>query len=331
MESSTSAHDTLTNNGDGPKRLRGRSPEEAQDVGTRLYYPHRLQIRGPGSQFAMSATATRVGPLSIGTLKYSAPVTIDTGPYETAYQVNAALVGAVATTAGDQAITSTRSVAALYGPDVDTELKGWDSPCTLFTVKIDRAEFERIASAYLGFELTRPVDFDLALPVDRPNGAAWMNSVRQLARLSPQCADMPLLRDRLVEDVVVGLLWAGHSSLREYLQGTSPADQSAVRRGVELIRSIPGEALTLDAIANYAGVSGRSLQLAFRKEMGASPMQYLKAVRLDCAAEALRDYSGPSVAEVARRFGFNHLGRFAAEYCARHGEKPSQTRHRGEL
>lgn len=170
-------------------------------------------------------------------------------------------------------------------------------------------------------------DCRLPMTIDTGDGAAWMRAVRLLSNLSQREDTGPLLIDRLVEETVVGLLWASEHSLRPQLQGTSPASVSAFRRGVDLIHAIPEEALTLDSLARYAGVSGRSLQLSFRRELGLSPMKYLKTVRLDRAAEALRETSpcDSFVSEVARRFGFTHLGRFAADYAQRHGEKPSET------
>ncbi|MBM6591409.1 helix-turn-helix domain-containing protein [Brevibacterium sp. RIT 803] len=313
-----------------PRRLRGQSPEEAREVGTELYYPHQLRIRGIGSRFEMRATATKVGPLSIGTLKYTAPVTVETGPYEDAYQVNIALNGSFRTSAGSNAIVANRSRCAVYRPDVDTAFSGWDSPCTMFTVKIERSAFERITAQYLGTQVCSPIDFELPMTIDRGDGAAWMQAVRLLLTL-PQREDTgPLLIDHLVEETVVGLLWTGEHSLRPQLHGTSPASVSAFRRGVDLIHAIPEEALTLESLARYAGVSGRSLQLSFRRELDLSPMKYLKTVRLDRVAEALRESSpcDSSVSEVARRFGFTHLGRFAADYAQRHREKPSETRRR---
>ena len=310
-----------------PRRLRGHSPEEAREVGTELYYPHRLRIRGVGARFEMRATATKVGPLSIGTLKYTAPVTIETGPYEEAYQVNIALNGSFRTSAGSRATVANRLRGAVYRPDVDTAFSGWDSPCTMFTVKIDRSEFERITAQYLGAEVHSPIDFALPLTVDTGDGAAWLRSVRLLAHLSQSDSAGPLLIDRMVEDVIIGLLWASEHSLHPHLEGASPASASALRRGVELIHAIPEESLTLDTLAQYAGVSGRSLQMSFRRELGRSPMQYLKSVRLDRVAEALRaaEPCASRVAEVAQRFGFTHLGRFASDYAGRHGEKPSET------
>lgn len=310
-----------------PRRLRGQSPEEALEVGTELYYPHQLRIRGIGSPFEMRATTTKVGPLSIGTLKYTAPVTVETGPYEDAYQVNIALNGSFRTSAGSNAVVADRSRCAVYRPDVDTAFSGWDSPCTMFTVKIERSEFERIAAQYLGAEVPSPIDFELPMTVASGDGSAWMRSVRLLANLHQQGDAGPLLIDRMVEEVVVGLLWAAEHSFHRHLNRPSPASATALRRSRDLIHAIPEESLTLDVVARYAGVSGRSLQMAFRRELGSSPMQYLKSVRLDKAAEALRE-SNPrehSVSEVARRFGFSHLGRFASDYANRHGERPSET------
>jgi AraC-like DNA-binding protein len=58
-----------------------------------------------------------------------------------------------------------------------------------------------------------------------------------------------------------------------------------------------------------------------------SPMAYLRHVRLARAHEELRrsDPGQVTVAEVAYRWGFGHLGRFSASYQAQYGVSPSQT------
>lgn len=56
-----------------------------------------------------------------------------------------------------------------------------------------------------------------------------------------------------------------------------------------------------------------------------SPMAYLRQVRLARAHEDARRGGVRSVAEVAHRWGFSHLGRFAAAYAARYGAVPSET------
>ena len=86
--------------------------------------------------------------------------------------------------------------------------------------------------------------------------------------------------------------------------------------------------MTVGDIAAAAGVSDRTLQAAFQAELEITPMAYLRGRRLDRARAELADAAmqdRTSVTEVADRWGFGHLGRFAAEYKARFGESPSQT------
>ena len=324
----TTAADGVQDGIPGVRSLRGRTPEQAREVGARLFHPHRLTVRSAASGFELAAAASTIGPFTIGTLQYSAPVTVDTGPYESAYQVNVPLQGAFRTSAGGQRLEVTAGRAAVYRPDVATAFSGWDSPCTMLAVKIDRRWFEQTAAAHLGSGFRGPVDFSLGLRVVDGDGAAWLAALRRLtAAARPRAGISALLKERLAEDCALGLLWAGRHSLRGRLEGTAPASAPALRRAIDLIEQAPEEALTLETLALYAGVGGRALQLAFRRELGTTPLQYLKKVRLDRARQALQA-AGPaeqSVAGIARRFGFSHLGRFSADYAKQHGQLPSHT------
>ncbi|MEY4412785.1 MAG: hypothetical protein RIQ53_78 [Pseudomonadota bacterium] len=71
------------------------------------------------------------------------------------------------------------------------------------------------------------------------------------------------------------------------------------------------------------GVSRRSLQYAFESALGLNPVAYLRAERLNRARAALG--RAGSVTEAATRFGFWHFGRFANDYRALFGERPSET------
>ncbi|GAP34489.1 hypothetical protein ISF6_4664 [Piscinibacter sakaiensis] len=85
-------------------------------------------------------------------------------------------------------------------------------------------------------------------------------------------------------------------------------------------------ALDVEALAGAAGVSVRTLQLNFKRLHGCSPMQHLRTLRLQAVRQALLQAGdGASVAEIAARHGFTHLGGFAAHYRAAFGELPRQT------
>jgi len=61
--------------------------------------------------------------------------------------------------------------------------------------------------------------------------------------------------------------------------------------------------------------------------MGVPPRRYAQSLRLSRARADLRDArpGEVTVAEVAAKWGFWHLGRFASTYRATFGELPSQS------
>jgi transcriptional regulator GlxA family with amidase domain len=81
-------------------------------------------------------------------------------------------------------------------------------------------------------------------------------------------------------------------------------------------------------IAEAVGVTPRALQYGFARHLGASPMGYLRRVRLEHAHRELQVASpggGTTVKQVARRWGFANAGSFAVRYRSIYGQPPSQT------
>jgi AraC family ethanolamine operon transcriptional activator len=87
---------------------------------------------------------------------------------------------------------------------------------------------------------------------------------------------------------------------------------------------------SLATLCRAAGVTPRTLARAFRAVHGTTPVHYLHALRLSEARQTLlaKGAHCSSVTEVATRFGFRELGRFAGEYREQFGESPSETLRR---
>ena len=85
--------------------------------------------------------------------------------------------------------------------------------------------------------------------------------------------------------------------------------------------------VSVGALCQATGRSRRALELAFRQVTGVSPARYLRQARLQGAHLDLARARGErtSVTEVAMRWGFTELGRFAGTYRAWFGELPSHT------
>ena len=87
-----------------------------------------------------------------------------------------------------------------------------------------------------------------------------------------------------------------------------------------------GEAFGVEDLAAVANVSARSVQLAFSRLRGCTPMQFARRRRLEKARSLLQSPTAATTTTgVALDCGCFHLGRFAAAYRALFGEKPSET------
>ncbi len=101
---------------------------------------------------------------------------------------------------------------------------------------------------------------------------------------------------------------------------------TVARRAEELMRASLRQPLGAVDLCAELGVSDRTLRLAFRERFGVGPMTYYRALRLNATRSALKVEPAQRVGEVARGFGFHHLGNFASDYRHLFGERPSANR-----
>ena len=91
------------------------------------------------------------------------------------------------------------------------------------------------------------------------------------------------------------------------------------------MRQHAADPITVLDIAEAAGVTSRSLQLAYKSAFGMTPMQALLRERMRRVRFDLLHEDIVSVADTAMKWGFSHLGRFSAAYREDFGELPNQT------
>ena len=101
-----------------------------------------------------------------------------------------------------------------------------------------------------------------------------------------------------------------------------------VKRAEEYMRETCAQAITIEVLAKVAGCSARSLHAAFKTFRGATPMSVLCDFRLEAAHEEIVKDAG-TVTEIASKYGFSNMGRFARQYARKYGQKPAQTRLMG--
>jgi AraC-like DNA-binding protein len=313
------------------REFRTRDVDHARANVSSTYYPLDLRPADGGEGFGLRMRTVRLGALVLGRLTYDSDVTKDCGELATAYHVNVPLCGEVRSTCGDEHVVSTPDVAAVFNPTGRTVLDRWSGGTTQLCLKVDRAAVQRELTDRLERPLHAPARFRLAMDLRSATGRTWLHAVRLLADEMDTpggLAAHPLLAHE-VERLITGGLLLGqpHSYSDELAAPTPPPRPRTVKQAMAQIESRPDHPWTVRELAEAAGVGVRALEDGFRRYVGESPIAYLRGVRLDRVRAEL-SAAGPAdltVGEVAYRWGFGHLGRFAKAYAERFGETPSTT------
>jgi len=311
--------------------LRTSDVDEARAFCRKLYYgPLQVNPVGDTSGFAFAGDVVMLGPVTVGQISYGVDIQVHIADLETSYHVLAPQTGTLRSRHRGTAVLADRSRAAVYRPIGDIDLH-WPADCRLISVKVERAAFERELDAALDQQIVLPLLLGESFDSAAGPGRTWVALVRLLhAELCSEdgLAAQPRMAARWRDMVISGLaLTVEHPYGDEPAGLQGPRRPRTVKRTLDAMHAEPWRQYTAGDLASIAGVGVRVLQESFRQHVGVSPLAYLRRLRLDGVHQELSraDAWQVNVSDVAYRWGFTHLGRFAGAYRARFGESPSQT------
>ncbi len=196
---------------------------------------------------------------------------------------------------------------------------------------VELAFLETIVASDLCRDLDAPLRFADAEPAHDAGARSFVELVgfiqQELLRGAPQLRSRAHVA-RFEEIIASALIYThGHNYSERLDARTHAAEPRFVRRAEDYIQAHAGEHLTLADIAAIASVSARTLARGFRRHKHCSPMTYLRTVRLERCHQELRNTPAEdtSVIDIATKWGFSNMGRFARLYRSRFGEGPAQT------
>lgn len=100
-----------------------------------------------------------------------------------------------------------------------------------------------------------------------------------------------------------------------------------VKMLIEVMRDSLLSDFSIGMLSKSVNLSPSGLRRLFKEEMGSSPIQYVKALRMRHAEQLLRD-TFLSVKEVAFRSGGKDVSYFSREFKKQYGLTPTDFRHR---
>jgi AraC-like DNA-binding protein len=280
----------------------------------------------------MDLTGVQIGVITAGRLSYGHTVRQLTEEADN-FHVNVPMRGhAVSRRGPSKSVETSPGQGLVFSPGAPAEIT-WSADCVQLCVMIPRAGLEAELERLLGRSVSTHLRFDFGLaPV---HVAGRLQPVLDLVAQEldqPSGLAMSQVAGRHLEGLVLdGLLLGQPHNYSEAAIGFSRrAPGGVIKRAVELIEERPAEPWTSVGLATELHLSVRALQAGFKREMGMTPMAYLRMVRLQRAHAALREASPgeTTVQAVALSVGLLHQGRFAVNYRATFGETPSETLRR---
>jgi AraC-like DNA-binding protein len=193
-------------------------------------------------------------------------------------------------------------------------------------VHFDAGFLEKIAAEHEG-TLPGPLVFDPTVVPDEQSLRRWNQAVAAAARAVLGSEPSPLLHAEVDRKTATAMLDTFAHTAPQVDPVLLAPRNARLREAVEYVHANARLPIGAGDIAQAVHLSPRGLQQAFSRQLGATPTEYLRRVRLERVRAALTTMhpEAGTVADVAREWGFVHLSRFAASYAGEFGEYPSET------
>ncbi len=304
-------------------------PEVAEEMISEAYLDVRLSLRdGDPDRFRVLIDRFDAGPFQLDEMEITAAASFTYRPEEEFFVGRVTRGGLRVRYRGadEKFVPGELALIGLPGVDTRTEIHDYRQLVTTL-----RAPTVREAA---GLEPGAPLPaFDSVRPISLNRARSWRRTrdfVNGLFAGDPEVATAPLVVGS-ANRMLAGMLLATFPN--SAIAAPSRGDEcdarasTAVRRAVAFVESNAHRDIGLGEVAEAAGVSRRTVQLAFRRHLDTTPTAYLRRVRLDLAHAELLAASpedGLTVTEVAYRWGFSSPSRFTERYRAEFGRSPSE-------
>jgi AraC-like DNA-binding protein len=210
-------------------------------------------------------------------------------------------------------------------------------PASWASMSLSVEEMAVAGATIIGSDLTPPTSHRVHTPLS--SAMIRLQQLHadagQLAIDSPEIITNPGAARGLEQTLTEALVDCfGNGEVRE--------DRSARQRHAAILQQFrrviegsAGEPVYMPELCAAIGISTRTLRVICQEHLGTSPKRYLLLRRMFLARKALRETTRDvtTVTEIATRYGFWELGRFAVAYRSLFSETPSATlkRSRGPV
>ncbi|MEO0550400.1 MAG: AraC family transcriptional regulator [Pseudomonadota bacterium] len=202
-------------------------------------------------------------------------------------------------------------------------------------IGLEASSFHAYLEMLMLRSLSRPLIFDMR-GANQTTSQVWQSFVASIGAALFSTTDT-VSRARVMKTfseatMAMALELFPHNYRDELRNQKMDFDTKRLNVALDYIHANLRRTTTLRDISQACGMSGRNLQLLFKKRCGQSPMDYFKSQKFAMIHDALENASpGTRVTDILDRFDVVASGYFSAQYKQRFGCTPSQSIGRSRL
>jgi|SRR5690554_197481 len=302
--------------------------EEIRSSGTKMLCANDLSVENVGSALNARFFYRKIGHIGVGRMSYGGEITIQPAVFEDFFLIQMPFCGFEKITLGKDKILCSPQEIGIINPYVKSVINHQPNTEKL-VIRIDKKLVEKNCQQILNRTLNKNIEFEPTMSVSTNAGMQWLRMVSWIFNFISDEENLSPLMVAQIENNLANMLleYQLNTYSREIHNDSVSIAPSFVKKVEYYIQDNAQKEISINDLAELAGVSARSLFTGFKKYRNTTPMRFLKEVRLQCAYEDLKKASlgSEKVTTIAFKWGFTHLGYFSTDYKNRFGETPYET------
>jgi AraC-like DNA-binding protein len=306
--------------------MRTREVEAARHSVLETYGALRFDLAGGAEGFEARANFAPLGDVAICYCQYATGVNLLFPATAMVRQV-ICLSGSGRSAAGDwRSDVDPQRWSAVVPAGAPVDFR-YSAEYRQFVVWIDSGRLDRTFSALWG----APRSGSRFAPGSNPRSATMLALRRAIEFVVAELEiagreSSPVALAEMQDLIVTRFLHSHHADLVDRARDALLPSRPQMLHLEDYLRAHWNEPLTVERLATIANVGARSIFRYFKQAHGATPLDYMKTMRLQEARRGLQNpQQDTSVSSEALRCGFNNMGHFAKDYRRKFGELPSET------
>jgi len=309
--------------------LRSSDIDETMEMVGHHLWPHRMKVAQASRTVDSQILGHLLGDFSVLDLAYGAAVEIKPEAAPDFYLVHIPVSGYAELHLGGKKSISTPETISISSPSMLSYVY-MDHQSRHLNIRIERSKLEDQLFQLIGHEVYTPLIFALETPSQSTAGAALiqtLNSLFMQAKTVPEMFTHQQIIDQYKNLLMSILLSMFQHSYTDLLcNGKHNPVPWHVRQAKDYIEENLCDYISLATLAEFVGVSARTLQNGFRQFEGISPAEYIRGRRLQRLHQALLA-ADPAlrITDIMLEQGITSFGRYAHYYQERYRCLPSET------